>query len=418
MKRSICVPFPARRKTKYGRRPRSNPSGRRAEIRTRNPGAEASLTLKHPAFAKQTTSKSGKAFSQVKVGGYIAVFLLLVGIIAVGYQRPAPAQKLNQVAVSNLVTTEDAPEVDKPSVDQIVATDVAASLTERTNLPIASSIANMSVSLAAKSELAQNDDTTISKPQILQPDSVSREIRYYTVKRGETVDDVAKKFNISANTVRWANDLDTDALRKGQKLKILPTDGIQYTIKRGETVEELAEKYKTSVARITTYNDLDLSKPEIGQKLIIPSGILPVNERPGYEPPVRASQYYGGGSASTLSSMNVTASAGNRYALGNCTWYAYERRQQLGNSIGSFWGNANTWDDNARAAGFTVNGTPKPGAILVDNAGYYGHVAIVERVLSNGDVYLSEMNYAGFNVISNRTISAGQAAGYVYIHGR
>lgn len=353
----------------------------------------------------------------MKVGGYVAVFLILVGIIAVGYQRPAPAQKLSQVAVGNLVTTEDASEVETPSVDQIVATDVAASLTERANLPIASSVANMSVSLAAKSELAQADDTTISKPQILQPDSASRDIRYYTAKRGETVSDVAQKYNISANTVRWANNLDSDALRKGQKLKILPTDGIQHTVKRGETIEKLATKYKTDVSRITTYNDLDLSKPKVGQKIIIPSGILPASERPGYEPPVADGQQFIG-SGSTISGMSVTASAGNRYAPGYCTWYAYERRQQLGSSIGSFWGNANTWDDNARAAGFTVNGTPKAGAILVDNAGYYGHVAIVERVLDNGDVYLSEMNYAGFNVVSNRTISAGQAAGYVYIHGR
>lgn len=418
MKWSICVPFLARRKTKYGSRPRSNPSGRRNKIRTRNSDANASIALKRSAFTKQTSSKTGKAFSQVKVGGYAAAFLLLVGVIAVGYQNPTPAQsKLNQVSVGNLVVTEDAPEVESPSVDQIVATDVAASLTERANLPIASSVANMSVSLAAKSELAQSDDTTISKPQILQPDSVSREIRYYVVKRGETVDDVAKRFDVSANTIRWANNLDSDALKKGKKLKILPTDGIQHTVGRGESVEKLATKYKTSVARITAYNDLELSKPKAGQKIIIPSGVLPASERPGYEPPIATGQQYVG-SSSTINGMNVMATAGNRYAPGNCTWYAYERRQQLGSPVGSFWGNANTWDDSARAAGYTVNNTPKAGAVLVNNAGYYGHVAIVERVLDNGDVYLSEMNYAGFNVISNRTISAGQAAGYVYVHSR
>ena len=417
MKRSICVPFPARRKTKYGRRPRSNPSGRRTEIRTRNPDAFASITPRRIVFTKQTASKTRKTFSQVKVGGYVGVFLLLVGVIAIGYQSPRSTQSLSKVSVSNLVATDDSSDVESPSVDQIVATDIAASLTERTNLPIASSVANMSVSLAAKSELAQSDDTTISKPQILQPDSVSRDIRYYKVERGESVADVANKFAISANTVRWANNLDTDALRQGQKIKILPTDGIQHTVKSGESVEDLAQKYKTSVDRITSYNDLELSKPKVGQKLIIPSGVLPASERPGYEPPVAAGQQFIG-SGSTISGMSVTASAGNRYAPGYCTWYAYERRQDLGNPIGSFWGNANTWDDNARAAGFSVNGTPKPGAILVDNAGYYGHVAIVERVLGNGDVYLSEMNYAGFNVVSNRTISAGQAAGYTYIHGR
>jgi surface antigen len=117
--------------------------------------------------------------------------------------------------------------------------------------------------------------------------------------------------------------------------------------------------------------------------------------------------------------MNVFATAGNRYAAGNCTWYAYERRAQMGRPVGSFWGNANTWASSARAAGYVVNRTPAAGAVFTDQAGYFGHVGVVERVLDNGDVYITEMNnyaYGGFNVVNDRTISAGQAAAYQYIH--
>jgi putative secretory antigen len=109
----------------------------------------------------------------------------------------------------------------------------------------------------------------------------------------------------------------------------------------------------------------------------------------------------------------LTASVGNRYAAGNCTWYAYERRLQLGRPIGSFWGNANTWATSARAAGFVVNNTPAPGAIFQTTAGYYGHVGIVERV-ENGVVYVSDMNYAGYGIITHRTLNG--AGGYLYIH--
>jgi surface antigen len=52
-------------------------------------------------------------------------------------------------------------------------------------------------------------------------------------------------------------------------------------------------------------------------------------------------------------------------------------------------------------------------------AGYFGHVAVVERVLANGDIVITEMNnlaYGGFNRVNDRTISAGQAGAYQYIH--
>ncbi len=58
-------------------------------------------------------------------------------------------------------------------------------------------------------------------------------------------------------------------------------------------------------------------------------------------------------------------------------------------------GNANQWDNNAIRAGIPVNGTPKPGAIAVSNAGYYGHVMYVEQVgVVNGQqaIYVSDYN--------------------------
>ncbi|WP_232736028.1 CHAP domain-containing protein [Candidatus Minimicrobia vallesae] len=113
----------------------------------------------------------------------------------------------------------------------------------------------------------------------------------------------------------------------------------------------------------------------------------------------------------------MTASVGNRYAAGNCTWYAYERRLQLGRPIGSFWGNANTWATSARAAGFVVNNTPAPGAIFQTVwGGYgYGHVGIVERV-DGGVVYVCDMNYAGYGIISSRIVPLAEAVLYNFIH--
>jgi surface antigen len=268
--------------------------------------------------------------------------------------------------------------------------------------------------MAAKSELAQTDNSAITKPQIIQPNSTRTDVVTYVVVKGDTVPSIATKFGISADTIRWSNNLtDTDVVEPGRKLSILPTSGLLHTVGAGETVDSIASKYSTSADRITSLNNLELSSIKAGQRLIVPGGI-----KPAPAPVIAPTQSFGSLGGSRVSS-NVFASAGNRYAAGNCTWYAYERRAQMGRPVGSFWGNANTWASSARAAGYLVNRTPAAGAVLVDQAGYFGHVGVVERVHGNGDIVITEMNnyaYGGFNIVNQRTISAGQASAYQYIH--
>ncbi len=58
-------------------------------------------------------------------------------------------------------------------------------------------------------------------------------------------------------------------------------------------------------------------------------------------------------------------------------------------------GNANQWDENARAAGIPVDSDPTPGSIAISNAGAYGHAMYVEQVsVINGQqaVYVSQYN--------------------------
>ena len=69
----------------------------------------------------------------------------------------------------------------------------------------------------------------------------------------------------------------------------------------------------------------------------------------------------------------------------------------------------------AAQSGYTVNNTPKAGAVMQTTQGGYGHVAYVENVNSDGSVTVSEMNYQGVGVVSTRTISASQASSYNYI---
>ena len=371
------------------------------------------------ASLKKRTSKKEK-IPLLQVSLYAGAFVVVVAVAAAGYKPNTAEQavQLNSQASSgvSLLGSEEA--TTAPAVDKIISSDVAATLAEQANLPIAPNIASAAVSLQVQSEIAQSESSTVVKQQIVQPTSGDRTVTEYVAKQGDSVQTVAEANGISADTLRWANNLTSDNLTEGQKLTILPVDGIVYSYKDGDNLADVASKYGADASRITSYNDLELTKPADGQKLIIPGGALPVTERPGYVAP-RPAASYGYGGQYQVSSARLMATAGNRYAFGNCTWYAYERRAQLGRPVGSFWGDGGSWYYSARAIGYETNQTPRAGAVMV-TIGSPGHVAIVERVNDDGGIFISEMNYAGnFNRVTTRTVSAGQAtSGYYYVHDR
>ena len=342
---------------------------------------------------------------------YSSIFVLLVVLIAIGYRAP---QQVTGVANTAALPTTPTAEKEKKAVNTVVASNIAASVATATNLSVAPAVSSLAISAQIESELPSSDDSSISKPQIIQVSSASRNITNHTVAPGETIDTIAAKYGLSKETIKFANNLTNDNLTVGKVLDILPRDGIVYTVKAGDTVASIADKYKSDASVITTYNDLEISGVTAGLKIVVPNGQLPTNERPGYVAPVTYSSASSGGYYAGYRSGSV----GNRYAFGNCTWYAYERRAAMGMPVGSFWGNGGSWAYSASASGYRVDNVPSYGAVLVES-GSPGHVAVVESVAADGTVVVSEMNnsaYGGFNIINNRTISAGQASLYRYIH--
>ena len=117
---------------------------------------------------------------------------------------------------------------------------------------------------------------------------------------------------------------------------------------------------------------------------------LPATDRPSEDAPSNGMQY--------------TASG---YSYGQCTWYVSHRRP-----IPQNWGNARDWVLNAKNAGFTAGPHARPGAIGQTTAGRYGHVVYVEQV-QDGKVYVSEMNYVGWNRLSYRWANESEFT-YIY----
>jgi surface antigen len=97
----------------------------------------------------------------------------------------------------------------------------------------------------------------------------------------------------------------------------------------------------------------------------------------------------------------------NSFEPANCTWGAASMKHV------PWSGNANTWDDNARAAGYTVSTVPVLGAIAQTDRGYYGHVAVVSGI-SAGVVMITEMNYDGNGGVRTRPALPGEFV-YIYI---
>lgn len=77
------------------------------------------------------------------------------------------------------------------------------------------------------------------------------------------------------------------------------------------------------------------------------------------------------------------------------------------------YGNANQWDDNARAMGIPVDSNPQPGDVAVSNSGYYGHVMYVEAVYDDGRILISQYNAGWTGMYSEAVINVGNL---VFIH--
>lgn len=118
-----------------------------------------------------------------------------------------------------------------------------------------------------------------------------------------------------------------------------------------------------------------------------------------------------------------TGDTGNAYPYGQCTWWAYERRSQLGLNTGSYFGDARSWATSASSMGYWVDNTARnTGDVVVFSPGqegadgFYGHVAVVEKINADGSIEISESNAKGLGVISHRMFTAEQAKNLQYIH--
>jgi len=128
----------------------------------------------------------------------------------------------------------------------------------------------------------------------------------YTVQDGDTVSSIAEKFGVSADTVRWQNDLTGDMIKAGDIIQILPVTGIAHKVQKGDTVYSIAKKYDAESQAIVdfpfnTFANDETFELAIGQTIIVPDGAMPTAV---YTPRIR----------------QVTPNAGSVVASGQFVW--------------------------------------------------------------------------------------------------
>ncbi|MBQ6495231.1 MAG: LysM peptidoglycan-binding domain-containing protein [Bacilli bacterium] len=138
---------------------------------------------------------------------------------------------------------------------------------------------NTNLSIGQKLQIPEtyNNENSITLPNYIN----------YTVKKGDTLYSIAKKYNITPDTIIKDNSLQSNTLSIGQNLKIRTTTQIveecfgeeyippkeettiTYIVKKGDTLYSIAKKYNTTVESIKNKNNLKTNSLTIGQQLII-----------------------------------------------------------------------------------------------------------------------------------------------------
>jgi len=100
----------------------------------------------------------------------------------------------------------------------------------------------------------------------------------YTVKAGDTLYSIARKYNVSVSELAKANNITNyNLIHVGQVLTIPgktttpPATSVNYTVKAGDTLYSIASKYSTTVAKIAAANNIsNVNAIAVGQVLVIP----------------------------------------------------------------------------------------------------------------------------------------------------
>ena len=233
-------------------------------------------------------------------------------------------------------------------------------------------------------------------------------IQIYRVKQGDTLSTIAASYHVSMMTLWWANKSamksKTD-LHIGQLIKVPPANGLIVTVATNDTLESLATKYNVDAQSIMDINQLTDPTLVVGQVLVIPGarGAPIPTPKPAPATTTSGSSASGGSSHSGSSAPGI----GGQYTGGRMTWPVIGG----GNYISQYYHYGHWAIDIAADFGSTVVAAAAGKVIF---AGWKNNGGGWQVWISHGgDLYTTYNHMSAITVAAGESVGRGQQVGRI-----
>jgi membrane-bound lytic murein transglycosylase D len=202
----------------------------------------------------------------------------------VQYSAPTPIRPLERIVITdrglrsapNVATASSEPTGD-PSPETPVRTASQSEPLGSTDATNQSESSRTDVAEDRSGSGAAESETASSKAES-PGTSAQAPAQTATVRRGDTLSGIAARHGVSVQDLRRWNGLSTSRIQPGQTLRLTAPDAeaVLYTVKRGDSLDRIARAYSVSISNLRAWNDLTGSRIYPGQTLTIKSDERPV----------------------------------------------------------------------------------------------------------------------------------------------
>lgn len=111
----------------------------------------------------------------------------------------------------------------------------------------------------------------------IQGPQIRDQIIMYRVQQDDTLESISETFEISVDSLKWANTIPEKGIAANMILSVPPVSGVIHEVKSGETTDEIAAIYKADPQTIkdfphNMFADQEKTIPVPGQILMVPGG--------------------------------------------------------------------------------------------------------------------------------------------------